>query len=50
MTIKEGMNITVHPVAATDRVWVNVCDNYIIGPEGPGDCLHRTPKEIIIIS
>jgi len=50
MAIKEGMNITVHPVAANDRVWVNVCDNYIIGPEGPGECLHRTPKEIIIIS
>ena len=49
MTIKEGMNITVHPVAATDRVWVNVCDNYIIGPEGHGECLHRTPKDIIII-
>jgi Xaa-Pro aminopeptidase len=50
MRIKEGMNITVHPVAANDRVWVNVCDNYIIGPEGPGECLHRTPKDIILIS
>ncbi len=50
MTLKQGMNITVHPAAATDRVWATVCDNYIIGPEGPGECLHRTPKDIIIIS
>jgi Xaa-Pro aminopeptidase len=50
MTIKEGMNITVHPTTATDTVWGHICDNYIIGPDGPGECLHKTPKEIIIIS
>jgi Xaa-Pro aminopeptidase len=50
MTLKEGMNITLHPTAATDTVWANVCDNYVIGPEGPGECLHRTPKDIIIVS
>ena len=50
MTLKEGMNITLHPTAATDTVWANVCDNYVIGPEGPGECLHRTPKDIIILS
>lgn len=50
MPVKTGMNITVHPAAVTDTVWVNVCDNYIIGPDGPGECLHQTPKEIIIIS
>ncbi|MBW2065693.1 MAG: aminopeptidase P family protein [Deltaproteobacteria bacterium] len=49
MTIKEGMNITVHPAAMTDTVWATVCDNYIIGPDGRGSCLHRTPKEIIVI-
>jgi Xaa-Pro aminopeptidase len=50
MTLKEGMNITVHPAAATDTVWATVCDNYIIGPGGPGECLHRMPKDIIVIS
>ena len=50
MPIRTGMNITVHPAGVTDTVWANVCDNYIIGPDGPGECLHRTPKEIIIIS
>jgi Xaa-Pro aminopeptidase len=49
MAIKEGMNITVHPTAATSTVWSHVCDNYLIGPEGPGECLHKTPKEIITI-
>ncbi len=50
MALKKGMNITVHPAAATNKVWATVCDNYIIGPEGPGECLHKTPKEIIVIS
>jgi len=50
MPLKDGMNITVHPAAATDKVWATICDNYIVGPDGPGECLHRTPKDIIIIS
>jgi Xaa-Pro aminopeptidase len=50
MTIKEGMNITVHPTTATDTVWGHICDNYLIGADGPGECLHKTPKEIIVIS
>jgi len=50
MTIRAGMNITVHPAAATDTLWCTVCDNYIIGPDGPGECLHKTPKEIIIVT
>ncbi|MDB9822577.1 Xaa-Pro peptidase family protein [Deltaproteobacteria bacterium] len=50
MTFKENMNITLHPGAATDNVWATVCDNYIVGPDGPGECLHKTSKEIIEIS
>jgi Xaa-Pro aminopeptidase len=50
MALKNGMNITVHPAAFTNKVWATVCDNYIIGPDGPGECLHKTPKEIIVIS
>ena len=49
MTIKENMNITVHPTTATDTVWAHLCDNYLISPDGPGECLHKTPKKIIII-
>ena len=43
------MNIVVHPGHATPSVFTTVCDNYIIGPDGPGDCLHKTPKTIIEI-
>ena len=50
MPIQAGMNITVHPAAATRTLWCTVCDNYIIGPDGPGECLHKTPKEIIVVS
>lgn len=50
MSVKTGMNLTVHPMVVSDTVWAVVCDNYLIGSEGPGDCLHRTPKEIIPIS
>jgi len=50
MTIKEGMNITVHPTMETNTVWAHLCDNYLIGPDGPGECLHKTPKEIIVIN
>lgn len=50
MPIRAGMNITVHPAAATRTVWCTVCDNYIVGPDGPGECLHKTPKEIIVVT
>jgi hypothetical protein len=50
MLLRENMNVTIHPTAATDSVWAQVCDNYIVGPNGPGECLHKTSKEIIIIS
>jgi len=50
MSLKEGMNLTIHPMVVSDTVWAVVCDNYIIGPDGPGQCLHRTPKKIIPIS
>lgn len=47
MAIAEHMNIVVHPVVASERFFMTVVDNYLIGPDGPGECLHRTPKEII---
>ena len=50
MSIKAGMNLTVHPAASNDKVWATVCDNYIMTNSGPGECLHKTPKEIIVVS
>ena len=49
MQIKAGMNITVHPCAITENLWATVCDNYLVTEDGVSDCLHKTPKEIIII-
>jgi Xaa-Pro aminopeptidase len=47
MKLKARMNITVHPVAATSKLWVWVCDNYLITDSGVSECLHKTPKEIL---
>jgi hypothetical protein len=44
------MNVTVHPAVMTQTFWCTVCDNYLIGPDGPGECLHQTPQEIIVVS
>lgn len=49
MRIKAGMNITVHPAAVTPRVWAGICDNYLVTEDGVSPCLHKTPKEIIVI-
>lgn len=46
MEIREGMNIVVHPGFVTQKAFGIVCDNYLIGPEGP-IALHKYPKEII---
>jgi Xaa-Pro aminopeptidase len=47
MKLQAGMNITVHPTVGSDRVWVWVCDNYLVTKTGVSECLHRTTKEII---
>jgi Xaa-Pro aminopeptidase len=49
MKIREGMNVTIHPGAANTTAWITVCDNYIITEKGIGPCLHKTPKEIIMV-
>jgi len=49
MKIKAGMNLTVHPTAANRTVWAGLTDNYIITESGPGPCIHKDPKQIIVI-
>lgn len=49
MKIRAGMNITVHPTATNKTVWAGVTDNYLVTETGAGPCLHKTPKEIIVI-
>ena len=46
MAIAEHMNITVHPGYVSDKIFAVICDNYLIGRDGPGDCLHKTPQKI----
>jgi Xaa-Pro aminopeptidase len=50
MKITENMNIVVHPGMMTDRLFMTNTDNYIIGKNGPGECIHRTPKKILEVA
>ena len=46
-TIEKDMNIVVHPTY-THRGFINwLCDNYIIGGNGPGDRLHQFKEEVV---
>ena len=49
MKIQVGMNIAVHPFCKTKKVWATVCDNYLIMETGVSPCLHKTPKDIIVV-
>ncbi len=49
MKLKANMNIVVHPTIASQRIWVSVCDNYLIRDIGISPCLHKTPQEIFEI-
>jgi Xaa-Pro aminopeptidase len=46
MLIEPGMAIIVHPGILNERMFVHNTDIYLIGPDGPGECVHRTPKQI----
>lgn len=50
MTIEKDMAIVVHPGVLNDRMFVHNTDLYLIEARGPGDCLHRTPKQIVEIA
>jgi Xaa-Pro aminopeptidase len=49
MRIAANMAIIVHPGMANPRMFVHNTDIYFIGPDGPGECVHRTPKVIFEI-
>ncbi len=49
MKIRGGMNMTIHPTAANETVWAGITDNYLVTEDGVGPCLHKTPKEIIVV-
>ncbi len=47
MTIAKDMNIVVHPTYIHAGYLNWLCDNYLIGGNGPGDRLHQFPEEIV---
>jgi Xaa-Pro aminopeptidase len=49
LKIQPNMNITVHPFVTNKRIWVTICDNFIVKENGDCQWIHKTPKEIIVI-
>lgn len=45
--IEKDMNIVVHPTYVHGGYFNWLCDNYLIGGNGPGDRLHQFPEEVI---
>ncbi len=50
MTVTENLNIACHPGYVTERNFAVLCDNYLIGPEGVSERLHKTAEEVIELS
>jgi Xaa-Pro aminopeptidase len=46
MNIEKDMNIVVHPTYIQGGMLTWYCDNWLIGPNGPGERLHHFPEEI----
>jgi Xaa-Pro aminopeptidase len=46
MRLEANMNFAVHPGYETPSMWSTICDNYMIDANGPGECLHKTAKQI----
>ena len=43
LPIEENTNIVVHPTYVHRGIMSWVCDNYLIGKNGPGERLHKCP-------
>jgi Xaa-Pro aminopeptidase len=46
MTIAPRMCFAVHPGFETPSMFAVICDNYLVGEAGPGECLHKTEKRV----
>jgi Xaa-Pro aminopeptidase len=46
MTLAAGMSMAVHPTYATGAMFMVVCDNFLVGDQGPSERLHTTPQTI----
>jgi Xaa-Pro aminopeptidase len=49
MMVRGGMNFAIHPGFSTDRLFMTVCDNFIVSGSGQGERLHSTPQQIFEI-
>ena len=46
MRLDTSMNIGLHPTFGNARMFVTVCDNFLIGPDGKIEPVHKTPRKI----
>jgi Xaa-Pro aminopeptidase len=46
MALGTSMNIGLHPTFSNARLFVTVCDNFLIGPDGKIENIHHTPRKI----
>jgi Xaa-Pro aminopeptidase len=46
MRLDTCMNIGLHPTFGNARMFVTVCDNFLIGPDGAIEPVHKTPRKI----
>ena len=46
LPLAKDMLLAVHPGYDDGRVFAVICDNYMIGEDGPGPCLHKTEKKV----
>jgi Xaa-Pro aminopeptidase len=49
MTVFGNMNIGIHPAVATETMFMTVCDNFLVHPDGSAERLHKTPQELVEI-
>jgi Xaa-Pro aminopeptidase len=49
MCFTQGMCLAVHPGYETPELFAVICDNYLVGADGPGECLHKTEKKVFEI-
>jgi Xaa-Pro aminopeptidase len=46
MALAKDMCLAVHPGYETESLFAVICDNYLVGANGPSECLHKTEKRL----
>jgi hypothetical protein len=46
MTLAPSLNIGLHPTFGNAKLFVTVCDNFLIDAGGKIEHLHKTPRKI----